>query len=172
MKIIEGMKQIKANKEKIADLQKKIGTYCVHMSFETPLYGEETKSTVDGWIQSCLDLAQDNVSLLVRIAKTNGHTKVTIPLGENSVTKSISEWIWRRREYAALDALTYSKLGDRGLQEGMTNPTSPGIAPTKMSIVRNYDPVIRDTKLAIYKSEPHLIDAALEVVNATTELME
>ncbi len=29
-----------------------------------------------------------------------------------------------------------------------------------------------DHRLAIYKSEPQLIDAALEVVNATTDLIE
>lgn len=40
-----------------------------------------------------------------------------------------------------------------------------------VTIIRNYDPVVRDKKLVTFKSEPYEIDAALEVVNATTDLI-
>jgi len=43
--------------------------------------------------------------------------------------------------------------------------------PVEVKIVRHYDPVQRDKMMAIYRDEPHLIDAALEVVNATTDLL-
>lgn len=170
MKIIEAMKRVKLNKEKIADLQKKIGLNCAALSFETPLYGEAQRSTVDGWLQSCNDLAQENVALLVAIARTNLVTPVTITLGEKQVTKTISEWIWRRREYAALDALTWTTLGDRNLREG--KGTNSQGAEVDVKIVRFFDATVRDEKLAVYRSEPHVIDAAMEVVNATTELVE
>ena len=170
MKIIEAMKRIKLNKEKIADLQAKIALYCANLNFETPTYGAETPATITGWLQSCDDLAQETARLLVAIARTNLATPVSITLGETTVTKPIAEWIWRRREYAALDLATWQKLGDRGLREGQTtNSTGEKI---DVRIVRHFDPALRDKRIAMYKSEPHEIDAALEVVNAVTELHE
>lgn len=170
MKIIEAMKRVKANKEKIADLHVKIGGACANLSFETPLYGTDTPTRITEWTQSCDDLTQENIRLLTAIAKTNLAIPVTITLGEKSVTKSIAEWVWRRREYAALDLATWSKMTDRGLKEG-TGQTSTGI-PMDIKIVRHYDPVRRDKMVSIYKSEPHEIDSALEVVNAVTDLVE
>ena len=168
MKLIEAMKKVKQNKEKIADLQNKVSQYCANLSFETPLYGSETKTKINEWLQSCADLTQDNINLLCSIAKTNLATSVTVEIGGKQVTKTIAEWVWRRREYAAIDLATYSKLTDRGLKEGSAQ-TSPGVM-TEIKLVRHYDPVVRDEKVSMYRSEPHLIDAALEVVNAVTEL--
>jgi hypothetical protein len=168
MKIIEAMKKVKANKEKITDLQNKIGQTCANLSFETPMYGSETGTKIKEWLQSCQDLSQDNIKLLVAIQKTNMQTQVTIDISEKTVTKSIAEWVWRRREYSKLDLLTFSKLTDRGLKEGAAN-TSTGV-PVQITLVRHYDPQQRDTAMAMYQQEPHLIDAALEVVNAVTDL--
>lgn len=169
MKIIEAMKRVKQNKEKVADLQNKLSQICANLSHETPLYGSETGTKVKEWLQSCTDLSQENVSLLCKIQRTNLATEVTIELGGKQITKNIAEWVWRRREYAKVDLLTFSKLTDRGLKEGMVNTST--CQPMELKIVRHYDPVARDTAMATYQSEPHLIDAALEVVNATTELI-
>jgi hypothetical protein len=172
MKIIEAMKRVKANKEKINDLQNKIFGVAANLSFETPLYGDRTKAQIDEWLQSCVDTGHENVRLLTAIARTNLATVVTIKLGENNVTRPIAEWVWRRREYSALDLLTYSKLTDRGLKEGSLPQSQPGLEPTVVKIIRHYDPVVRDEQTAIFRSEPHEIDAALEVVNAVTDLIE
>lgn len=169
MKIIEAMKRVKANKEKIVDLQQRVANYCANLSFETPLYGAETSARITEWLQSCDDLSKDNAQLLVAIQRTNLATMVPITLGDNTITKSIAEWIWRRREYAAIDLATWQKLGDRSLREGMTQ-SSTG-EKMEVKIVRHFDPEQRDKKIAMYKSEPHEIDAALEVVNAVTELV-
>lgn len=173
MKIIEGMKEIKMNKEKIADLQTKIGENSAFINHETPLYGDATAAKVSGWIQSCCDLTKRNVALLFAIQKTNIETTVTIniPLADvdRGVRKTIAEWIWRRREYAMLDHKTWRMLTDRGIKEGFTK--SPTGGDVEIKIVRYYDPVIRDGHIVMYKSEPHLIDAALEIVNATTDLI-
>lgn len=170
MKIIEAMKRIKANKEKIADLQAKIALYCANLNYETPTYGEKTAAQVREWLQACGDITQDNAKLLVAIQRTNLATNVTITLGDDAVTKPIAEWIWRRREYAALDLQTWNKLGDRGLREGQTTNSTGEKVDVK--IVRHFDPASRDFKVAMFKSEPHEIDAALEVVNAVTDLLE
>lgn len=170
MKIIEAMKRIKQNRQKIADLQAQIGLYCANLNFETPTYGETTKDKIAEWLQACDDLSKDNAQLLVAIQRTNLATQVSITLGEKTVVKSIAEWVWRRREYAAVDLLTWSKLSDRNLKEGQTRNSVGEMV--NVTIVRHFDPVNRDKMVAMYKSEPHEIDAALEVINAVTELEE
>lgn len=168
------MKRVKANKEKIADLQKKIGEHCAHLSHETPLYGEKTADQVTEWIQSAQDCVQENIRLLVCIARTNLATEATIDLGADGqrrpVTKTLAEWVWRRREYAAIDLATWARLTDRNLREGKMQSSTE--VPIEVKIVRSYNPERRDKKLAEYKAEPHEIDAALEVINAITDLIE
>lgn len=170
MKIIEAMKRVKANKEKIADLQQRIGSTSAHLSHETPVYGDQTAERIKEWAQACDDLSRENIRLLCGIAKTNLATTATITLGDKSVTKSLAEWIWRRREYAEIDLKTWASMTDRNLKEG-GGQTSTGI-PFEVKIVRNYSPDQRDKKLAEYKGEPHEIDSTLEVVNAVTDLVE
>lgn len=169
MKIIEAMKRIKANKEKIADLQKAVGVYCAGLSFETPTY-QNTAEKITEWLQACNDLAQDNAKLLVAIQRTNLATAVPITLGEKTVTKSIAEWVWRRREYAETDLRTWQMLSDRGLKEGHIKNSQQETVEVK--IVRYFDPVQRDKMVAMFKAEPHEIDSALEVINAVTDLIE
>src|SRR5215471_1771437 len=104
MKIVEALKRVKSNKEKIGDLRVKIGNHCANMSFETPLYGDATKAKVSEWVQSATDLTKENVRLLESIQRTNLQTLVTIKIGEGqALTNSIAYWIWRRREYSAMD---------------------------------------------------------------------
>lgn len=164
------MKRVKMNKEKIADLQGKIAANCANLEHETPVYGAETGNKIKEWLQACTDLSQENVRLLIAIQRTNLQTPVTVELGGKSVTKTIAEWVWRRREYAKLDLDTWSKLTDRNLKEGLVN-SSTG-QPFALKLVRHYDPALKDTKMSVYKDEPHLIDGALEIVNAVTDLIE
>ena len=170
MKIIEAMKRVKANKEKIADLQQKIAQYCANLSFETLVYGADTTNKVREWLQSCTDVSQENIRLLTAIQRTNSATQVPITLGDKTVVKSIAEWVWRRREYAALDLKTWQMLTDRNLKEGV-GQNSTG-TPVEIKINRHYDPVHRDKMVAMFKTEPHEIDAALEVINAVTDLVD
>lgn len=170
MKIIEAMKRVKANKEKIADLQGKIGQFCANLNFESPTYGAETPNKIREWLQSCNDLTQENIRLLCAIQRTNITTMVNITLGDRVVTKSIAEWVWRRREYAIVDLKTWQQLTDRNLKEGVGQNSSG--TPVEVKLVRHFDPAQRDRKVAEFKSEPHEIDAALEVTNAVTDLVE
>ena len=169
MKIIEAMKRVKMNKEKIADLRARVKETSAHLSFESPKY-ENPSERIKEWMQSCIDVSRDNAGLLVSIQRTNLATNVTIEIGGKSVTKSIAEWVWRRREYAKEDMETWQALTDRGLKEQQVRQSTGEIMDIK--IVRNYDPNERDTNIAMYRDEPHLIDAALEIVNATTDLIE
>jgi hypothetical protein len=172
MTIIEAMKRIKANKVKLADLQQKIALYSAHTSLEaesTP-YGHNTAAKVAEWTNTCEDLSQENMKLDIRIQKTNLATPVTIALGGREITKCIAEWVLRRRKYANDDFQTWSRQTDRGLKVGMTQGSQG--APVEVKLIRNYDTDLRDKKMVMYQMEPHEINAKLEVVNATTELLE
>lgn len=169
MKIIEALKEVKSNIVKIDDLQKKIAKGSAHLDFETPEY-PNIREKISEWLQSCDDLSKRNIDLLLRIQKTNLATTVSIKIGDNLVSKSIAYWIWRRREYAERDMNTWKQLTDRNLREG-TIPMSTG-GTKEVKIVRNFDPELRDKKVLEYKGESSLIDAALEVANAVTDLLE
>jgi hypothetical protein len=169
MKIIEGMKKIKDLQRKAEDLRGKIGAHSADLDFETPLY-ENQKLQVAEWLQAHSDIMKEILRLRIAIQKTNLLTDVTITICDKPVTKSIAEWIHRRRDLAQSDYSAWAKLTDRGLKEGTITQSTGQLKEVK--IRRYYDPLARDQKLDEYRSEPHLIDATLEVVNAVTDLIE
>lgn len=169
MKIIEAMKTVKANKEKVAELMQRIQRNSAHLSIESPQYGDAQREQVQSWRQSSIDTLRDNVQLLARIAKTNQATQVVIKINDAPVEKTIAEWVWLRREYAGLEAAVWGSLSDRNLKEGQVQ-SSPGVF-TEVKLIRYYDPIERDKNLDALRRLPHDIDAALEVVNAVTDLL-
>ena len=171
MKIIQAMRQIEANKQKLEDLRALIANHCSSLSHETPLYGDKTAEKVAGWAQACKDIGLENIKLQMGIWRANIATKVTIKIGEQDITKSIAEWILRRQEYASLDYQTWDKMGDRGLREGEIKSSVPGQEPFKVKIIRYFDPDERDRNKAIFKEEPSLINGHLEVINAVTDII-
>lgn len=171
MKLIEAMKQNKELLEKADDLRKKVKTYCADLDFETPLYTDQ-KQQIREWMQAHSDVLKKVLELRTSIQRTNLATVVTIELGGKQVTKTISEWIHRRRDLANAELLMWAGLTDKGLKEGQALPsTTPGAQPTPVKIRRYFDPVERDKMTELYRTEPGIIDRTLEVVNATTDLL-
>lgn len=169
MKIIEAMKKIKDLQGKVEDLRTKVGANCANMSFEKPTY-ENPRETVQGWIQSQHDILEEILKLRVGIHRTNIATRVPIMLGDVTVTKTIAEWIHRRRDLAKLEQQSWSALTDRGLKDGFL-PNSQGGQPQKVEIVRHFDPALRDRMIELFRTEPSVIDATLETVNAVTDII-
>lgn len=173
MKLVEAMKEVKYNKVKIADLEQKIQANCARLSYETPQLGteEETVAKVRSWVQSALDLSMRNLTLLCAIQRTNLATMVTIDLSGRKVTHSIAWWVWRRREYIKIEQGVLTRLNDRGLREQVVAPQSTG-QPTHIKIVRHFDVNQRDELLSHRADEIARIDAALEIANVMTDLVE
>ena len=169
MKIIEAMKQIKDLQRKAEDLRQKIGNHSADLDYETPLY-ENQKLQVAEWLQAHSDIMKEILRLRFAIQRTNIVTEVTITLAGKDVTKSIAEWIHRRRDLASFEQAAWAKLTDRGLREGTITQSTGQLKEVK--IRRYFDPLTRDQKLDEFRSEPHQIDATLEVVNAITDLIE
>lgn len=170
MKLIQAMKQLKELMVKAEDLREKVGKFCADLNIETPMY-QNQRETVDGWIQAHADVLKRIGELRLAIARTNLATLVTIELDSKQVTKPITGWIARRKDLAALEGSMWAKLSDRNLKE-QNLQTAPGGAVTEVRIRRYYDPAQRDRMRDLFRVEPSKIDGALEVVNATTDLME
>jgi len=169
VKIIEALKQSKDLLRKADDLKVKVKNYHAHNSLESAVYPTQ-ESQVKEWMQAFSDVLKEILHLRVSITRTNLLTDVSIELGGKTVTKSIAEWIHRRRDLAQLEGELWNVLDDKRIQEGFT--TNSAGDKIEVKIVRYYDPAERDRKRELFRSEPTIIDGKLEIVNAVTELIE
>lgn len=170
MKLIQAMKKLKDLAVKAEDLRAKVRDNCADMDFMKPAY-EDQRATVDGWIQAHSDILKEMMRLRVGIQRTNLLTLVSIELNGTHVSHSIAEWIHRRRDLAGFEAGMWMSLTDRSLKDQQTQAVKD--APITVLHVRRYfDPATRDQKVAEFKAEPSVINAALEVANAVTDLIE
>lgn len=167
MRIIEGLKKIKDLQRKADDLVVKVSKHSAYLDNETPVYADQ-KAQVAEWMQSHQDILKEILKLRIAIQTTNLATMVTID--ELGATKSIAEWVHRRRDLAKQQAKMWASLTDRNLREGQVKqPSTEQVISVK--IVRCYDPAQRDKLVELYTSEPTLIDGRLEIVNAVTDLI-
>jgi DNA uptake protein ComE-like DNA-binding protein len=172
MKIIQALKTIKANEVKIADLTKKIRDNSAILSSQTSAYGDQNAVTaqVQSWVDSIRDIMRDNEQLVSKIHKTNNTVKVSIDLGKNTVTKTIDEWLTRRNTGVDNEMRMLNSLTDKGLTETLQKNSDGSI--THITVIRHYDSVKRDEWVSVVSTEKYNIDSALEIVNATTDLVE
>lgn len=171
MKIIEAMKKRKDLTVKMEDLRSKISKHCADRSIETPIYKDQG-AQVSSWVQACLGINREIETLGHRIQKTNQATNVSITIGDNTITKSIDQWIYRRDHGATNDLKTVGCLTDRGLKEEVIQSSSPGVPPTEIKRRLYFDPLERDKKIEIFRSEKSIIDGQLEIANAVTDLLD
>lgn len=169
MKIIEALKKIKYLQQKADDIKEKVKKHCADLDCETPMYPDQ-RSQVSQWVQGYNDIIKEILELRVRIQRTNLDTAVTIELGNIHVTKSIAEWIHRRKDLAKLDESIWAALTDRGLKESQQFQLTPSAPQGFVKRRLYFDPSVRDAKVELYRSEPSKIDYTLEVINAITDL--
>ncbi len=169
MKIIEALKQTKDLQRKAEDLRGKVAKHSAYLSIETPTYPNQGQQ-VREWIQAHSDILKEILRLRTAIQRTNLATSVTIDLDGKSVTKTIAEWVHRRRDLAKLDQDMWKMLTDRNLKEGVMRQSTDQTIEVKL--VRCYDPSEKDRMLESYTAEPTTIDGRLEIVNAVTDLIE
>jgi len=169
MKIIEALKQTKDLARKADDLIGKIKLYCADLDYENPVYPDQ-KGQISKWIQAHRDICHEVLRLKFCIQKTNIMTQVTIQIGDCAITKSIAEWIIRRKELACIEKMAWDALSDRQLKDMRIQTTNQEVKDVKVR--RYFDASERDKWRAELDSEPSLIDAKLEIVNAITDLIE
>lgn len=174
MKIIEAMKQIKDLQQKAEDLRDKAAKFSADVDIEAPTYGTEQdqRAQIRTWVQAHGDILKEILRLRVSIQRTNILTPVEIELEGKRVTKSIAEWIHRRRDLANLDREIFAKVLAKAnsMQNGRMQ-TSTGELKD-IHVRRYFDQAEYDQRMEALRSEPLKIDGTLEVVNAVTDLIE
>jgi hypothetical protein len=157
------------------DLRKKISMYCADLDCMQATYGDadSQKKKVSEWLQMHHDLALNLTKLKKDIQRTNLETNVTIKIGDEPVTRTISEWVIRRREIIDFEIQSYSILSDRGLSDKSMLVRGLDTDKVKQARVRFYfDASERDKQLELLKTEKESIDKVLEIANATTDVIE
>ena len=170
MKIIEALKEFPLIQKKIDKKVALIEKYSAELDNGSQSFAfgteEAQKQEVKSLIQSVDDLVIYESKLRQRLALTNASTLVTI--GEQKA--SITEWIALREKglYNKIKATT--ALND---QKARTEISRTSFDPeTGIKIVRFYDEKKKNERYDLLTTVQASIDSVLEMVNATTDLVD
>lgn len=168
MKIIEAMKQIKALEHKAKDLLELARKHAADLDIESAVYPDQ-KGQVKSWIDAYIGCLDTIISLQTKIQKTNTETVIPIIIGDDKIVRTISGWLYRKNKIATETSI-WKSLTDGNCRDSAFVESSGKQRDIKVR--RYYDPQLRDKKISLLSQEPFLIDAALEVTNAVTDLIE
>lgn len=171
MKIIEAMKELKLLEKRIGSNREQITRYASYASIDDPIFDKDPeiqRKELSSLVQANFDLIEYYLELKERIQKTNLETKVTI----GGVSRSISQLITLRtgsgRAYIdtlqALNANTAMNRLNQVKQIDMSNPPKA---------ILLWDEKEKNEQLKHWQYEVlDKIDSTLEIVNATTDLLD
>jgi hypothetical protein len=172
MKIIEGMKKLRVIEKRMVQNRDRISKYSSSVSTEKPLMNteDEQRAEIKSLVQANHDLLKEYLDLKCRIERTNLDTKVEVA----GFSGSISELLVARRKLALLMASTYEAMNDsEGSKKlsgyGMRSRGDDGARP---DLVRFYDEREKNEGLRKWQDIYESIDSRLEVINATTDLVD
>jgi hypothetical protein len=166
MKIVEALKEMKVILKRMDKNSKQITEYAALPDNERLHFGtkEAQKKEIKGLIQANIDLATNYINLKQRIEKTNLATKVEI----NGVTYTISEMLIYKRTLAKVLVNTFKALND-----GQARLRVVQARGEKQPIIEKfYDETDKNNGERMWDDLYHTIDSRLEVINATTELVD
>ncbi len=173
-KMIEVLKEKKLNKKKVLHVIEDIQKYSSITSTEKPAFDSEKtqKNYVMSLIQSALDLLSRRAELKIIIDQTNIKTKIRIPKGiiipEEEI--SIAEALMFKlnyKEYQAVFNALNKTLADSKLMRGMQY----NVDGSKSISIQLYDEEFKNNYLKDLQNKFDFIDAHLEMLNATTDVV-
>ena len=173
MKIIEALKKTKDLQRKADDICAKIRDNCADLDHEKPAYEtpEAQREQIKEWLQAHSDILKEIEKLRLSIQKTNLAVEVTVEVSDGKhVTKTIAAWIHRRKDLAKFEANAWAQLTNRNLRPHNYQKQEGGEVFIA-NVRKYYDQKKRDKMVEDFTSEPSRIDAALEIANATTDLI-
>ena len=168
MKIVEGLKRLRVIEKRLAANRESITRYSSMVSTEKPLFETEDKQRkeVTSLIQSCNDLVSEYLKTKKQIEQTN--LKITVEIG--GVSHTISDLLTLKRKLSNLMIKTYYALNDTAGESRLRNAsTVEGKTP---HVVRFYKEESRNEGLRLWQDLYDNIESRLEVINATTDLVE
>jgi hypothetical protein len=170
MKLIEGMKHLKVIEKKMGHNAVRISEYAAIVSTEKPIFGTEVeqRKQVEQLIQSNTDLATEYLNLKKRVDLTNIQTQVTI----GKQTFSISDLLQIKRTVAKLMETTYQALNDQLAERRLVGMRQQAGGDKVARVERMYDETRKYEGLQHWQALRDEIETRIEVINATTELIE
>ncbi|MCK5600348.1 hypothetical protein KAR91_00655 [Candidatus Pacearchaeota archaeon] len=167
MTLIEGMKELKLIEKKIESNKTDVGKYSSGISSEVPAFetSDKQRDQVKGFVQSNLDHQKRFRELKKRIDFTNLMTKVEM----NGESFTIADLLLIRRKLAGSMSSTYKALSTHSGDMRKRNTASA--SGEKVETIRFYDEKWRNEGAQHWDNLYHEIDGRLEVVNATTALL-
>ncbi len=172
MKIIEALKELPLIEKKIQSKQEQIARYAAYWE-PTPgptlASHDEQKHQVDALLQGVYDLAKHQAEIKKRLAYTNSQIKVDI----GGVTATISEWISLKESGLPHFINTINHLissADRISRQAVQG--TPQDAERGFKFNRCYDEKFLIERREKCQGILDSIPATLEIINATTELLE
>ena len=168
MKIIEGMKRLRVIEKRMESQRNAINEYASKLSTEMPRFQtkEDQAKEVASLIQSNNDLCAEYLRIKRSIEYTN--LKVTVELQGKAY--SISDLLVVKRKLADRMVATYRALNDTVARDRLRNaPKFDGETP-KVEIL--YDERTKLDNIRKWQDLADIIDSRLEVINATTDLIE
>jgi len=168
MKVVEGMKKLKIIEKKMRSNCQNITRYASMVDIERPLFETEKKQVeeVKSLVQSNVDLMKEALGLKKKIEQTNLETTVQIE-GESY---TISDLLFIHHRMGELMLSTFYSMNDTEGQKRLRN--SPSIEGRTPQVVRMYKEETRNEGLKKWQNLLDNITMRLEVINATTNLVE
>lgn len=172
MTIVEGLKKLRVLEKRAESTTVAISEYSSKVSTEKPAFGSdaEQRQEVSGRVQANLDLVEDMLKLKRRIDTTN----LAVELKIGGQTRSIADWLLIKRKLGGIILGTIMALstrtGDRRRMEMRGSSMGPDNAP--VHVERMYDEAVKNKQLREWQDRLAEIDGRLEVVNATTPLLD
>jgi len=169
MKLIEGMKTLKVIEKRMQHNAERINQYAAIVSTERPIFGTEAeqRKQLESLIQANNDLAKEYLSIKKRVDMTNLKTEVTI--GKDVFT--IADLLQIQRNVAKLMRMTFNALNDRLAEQRLASMRQQSTEKTPR-VERMYDESRKYEGLQYWQGLEDEIETRLEVINATTELIE
>ena len=168
MKIIEGMKRLRVIEKRMESQRNAVTEYASKLSTEMPRFQtkEDQAKEVASLIQSNNDLCAEYLRIKRSIEYTN--LKVTVELQGKAY--SISDLLVVKRKLADRMVATYRALNDTVARDRLRNaPKFDGETP-KVEVL--YDERTKLDNIRKWQDLADMIDSRLEVINATTDLIE
>jgi len=169
MKIIEALKKLKVIEKRMEKNRQQITQYASMISTERPIFDTEEKQRkeVSSLIQANIDLMKEYLDLKRKIEKTNINVKIEM----GGVQYSLSDLLLIKRKMAKVMMSTYEALNTSTAQSRIRN-VSVSSGERAPQIVQLYDEKDKIAGLDKWQDLYHNIDSRLEVINATTDLVE
>jgi hypothetical protein len=177
MMLIEALKTLRVLEKRIADNSAKIQLYASSVTTERPVFGsdDEQKREVQSLCQANEDLVENYIKLSERIERTNLGTSIVIAGRVMSLQKALL----LKRKLGKLLRSTYTALNDSqgraklnqasGGRQLVSVQTGPSNAA---QLELYYDEAQKNKRVRDIDDMLADIDAKLEVINATTELLD